>query len=100
MSALPLAAIKIVNKNKVACAQNIIPDPCRLLYKQYKFCEKQKELTAEFKAKGIFNIPFKMFPKRSKIFDKLMNIEFYRDMSQRNVTAAIPPSPPPHPPQT
>ena len=40
------------SKHKVVCAQNFISDP-RLPYKQNKFCEKQKELTDEVKAKVI-----------------------------------------------
>ena len=46
----------------------------RLLYKQYKFGEKLKELTNEFKAKDILN-PFpRCFQKVQIFFGK--NIEF------------------------
>ena len=45
----------VLSKHKVhvVCAQNLMCDP-RLLYKQYKICEKQEKLTDEFKAKVIF----------------------------------------------
>ena len=64
---LSLAAIKIVSKHKVVCAQNLMSDP-RLLYKQYKFCEKYKELTDKFKANlKLFYILFRDVSKTSKI---------------------------------
>ena len=59
--------IKIVSKHKVVCAQNLMSDP-RLLYKQYKFCEKYKELTDKFKANlKLFYILFRDVSKTSKI---------------------------------
>ena len=68
-------------------SNELAADP-RQLYKQYKFCEKQKELTDKFKAR-VFYIPFQDVSKKSsKIFNKA--IEFSQDVSQRNVTAAIP----------
>ena len=60
-------------------------DP-RLLFKQYKFCEKQKELTDEFKAKVLLHSLYKMFSKSPKYFNE--NVQFPHDVSQRNVTAA------------
>ena len=54
---LHLAAIKIVSKHEVVSAQHLMSDP-RLPYKQSKFCEKQKELTDEFKAKVIAPLKF------------------------------------------
>ena len=68
---LPLAAINIVTKHKV-CAQNLVSD-ARLLYKQYKFCEKQKELTDEFKAKVIY-IAFHDVSKKFNFFKQKCQI--------------------------
>ena len=47
-------------------------DP-RLLYRQYKFCEKQKELTNEFEAEVIY-IPFQDVSKKSKTFKQKYRI--------------------------
>ena len=58
------------SKHKVVCAENLMSDP-KLLYKQYKFCEKQKELTEEFKAKVYYFISLSKnqdVSKMSKIF--------------------------------
>ena len=60
-------------------------DP-RLQYKQYKFCEKQKELTDDFKAK----VTLYTFPR---CFQNVQIFYQFSHVSQRNVTAANPPLP-------
>ena len=64
------AAIKIVStKHKVVCAQNLVSDTI-LLYKQYKFCEKQKELTDKCQTKVIL-YPFpRCFQDKCRIFPR------------------------------
>ena len=77
------------SKHKVVCVQNLMSDP-RLPYKQYTFCEKQKELTIESIAKVIL-YPFQgCFQKVQKLLTEISN---FSHVSQRNVTAAIPPPP-------
>ena len=66
-------------------------DP-RLLHKLYKFCEKQKELTNEFKAKVILYFSFHDVSKKAKIFKQK-----YRFFPRR-VTEKRHRSPPPLPP--
>ena len=63
---LPLAAIKIVSKHKVVCAQNVMSDP-RLLYKQYRFCENRRNCPMNLRQKS-FYIPFQDVFKKSKMF--------------------------------
>ena len=80
---LPLVAIKIVNKHKVVCAQNLMSYPI-LLYKQYKFCEEQKGLTDEFKAKYILYLFPRCFQKVQTILTKMSNFPTtcHRETSQ------------------
>ena len=75
------------SKHKV---QNLMSDP-RLLYKQHKFCEKQKELTDEFKAKVILY----PFPRCFQNYLTKITNSPTCDM-QRNVTASYPPPPTPN----
>ena len=61
---------------KVVCAENLMSDP-RLLYKQCQFCEKQKELTNEFKAKvTLYTFPRcfqkdNIFLKNDRLFPRI-----------------------------
>ena len=89
---LPLAAIKIVSRHKVVCAQNLMFDS-RLLTKQYKFCEKQKELTDEFKGRSYFISLSEMFPKSPKVLTKISNFptRYHRESRHRHRNP-----PPPH----
>ena len=85
---LPLAAIKIISKHKVVYALNLVSDP-RLLYKRYNFCDKQKELTDEFKAKIIL-YPFpRCFQRVQSFLTKMSNFPTtcHKETSQ-------PPTPP------
>ena len=86
------------DRKHIPCEQRFLVSPCFLwrdkrdikkVYKQCKFCEEQKELTNEFKAKVIFISIFKMF---SKFFNK--NIEFfYRVTKKRHSRHPPPPTP-------
>ena len=98
--ARPLAAVKIVNtypaSRDFSCPHVFrggTREISKKVYKQCKFCEEQKELTNEFKAKVIFISLFKMFPK---FFNK--NIEFFHRVTKKRHSRH---PPPPHPyPQT
>ena len=72
-------------------SNELAADP-RQLYKQYKFCEKQKELTDKFKAR-VFYIPFQDVSKKvQKFLTKLSN--FPRTCHRETLQPLSPPPPP------
>ena len=80
--------IKIFSKHKAEFAQNLMSNP-RLLYKQYIFCEKQKGLTDEFKAKVIL-YPFQDVPKKFNKF--LTKISNFTTTCHKEASPAPPPN--------
>ena len=85
-----IAAIKIVStKHNVVCTQNLVSDTI-LLYKQYKFCEKQKELTDKCQTKVIL-YPFpRCFQDKYRIFPRRVT-----DKRHSRQPSPLPPPPPP-----